>query len=326
MSITVDLEASGKQHGFLSLPYSSNRTARGTIESPVCTIKNGDGPTVALIAGTHGDACEGTITLLRLANEIRTEDVRGQLIILPCANSPAVKNGSNCSPLDGLDLGTCFPGKRDGSITQRLAAEISEQIISRSDIIIELQSGGNSMEFAATATVSFIEEPQLRERTEACMIAFGAPNSARLFNPGIQESLQSQVEGLGKIIVVPMLGNGSNPGNDSLSIAYTGCRNVLSHTAVLDIELELRATRMLEVADNGCFVTASCDGMLSLRYHPGSEVYPGSVIAEIADSNKTGATPVRIKATRNGILMACHSTGLIQQGDCLAIVADEVRR
>ena len=59
----VDYERDGKQIGQLYLPHSVTRSAYGNIAIPVCVVKNGSGPTMALSAGNHGDEYEGQIAL-----------------------------------------------------------------------------------------------------------------------------------------------------------------------------------------------------------------------------------------------------------------------
>jgi predicted deacylase len=53
---TVDLDQSGKQVGTLWVPDSRNNlSAWGSIAVPIGCIKNGNGPTVLVLAGNHGD-------------------------------------------------------------------------------------------------------------------------------------------------------------------------------------------------------------------------------------------------------------------------------
>ena len=55
----IDLDADGKQCGFLRLPHSVHRSAYGWLPFPVVCIKNGAGPTAYLQAGIHGDGRQG---------------------------------------------------------------------------------------------------------------------------------------------------------------------------------------------------------------------------------------------------------------------------
>ena len=69
ISSEIDYEADGKQAGYLRLPHSVHRSAYGWIPIPIVQIKNGEGPTLLLMAGNHGDEYEGQVAVTRLANK-----------------------------------------------------------------------------------------------------------------------------------------------------------------------------------------------------------------------------------------------------------------
>ncbi|RZO59834.1 MAG: hypothetical protein EVA89_14515 [Sandaracinaceae bacterium] len=52
----LDLDAEGKHLGRLFVPNPSNTSAWGAIVVPIASIKNGDGPTVLLTGGAHGES------------------------------------------------------------------------------------------------------------------------------------------------------------------------------------------------------------------------------------------------------------------------------
>jgi N-alpha-acetyl-L-2,4-diaminobutyrate deacetylase len=62
---TVDYAAEGKQYGHLLVPHSRNESAWGTLMLPIVCIKGGDGPTMLLTAGNHGDGYEGPMPARR---------------------------------------------------------------------------------------------------------------------------------------------------------------------------------------------------------------------------------------------------------------------
>ena len=57
----LDFDADGKQVGTLRIPYSVNRSAYGWQPAPLACIRNGDGPTVLLMSGVHGDGAEARV-------------------------------------------------------------------------------------------------------------------------------------------------------------------------------------------------------------------------------------------------------------------------
>ena len=52
---SIDLEASGHRVGWLEVRHSDNRRAYGVILVPIACIDDGQGPTVLVTAGNHGD-------------------------------------------------------------------------------------------------------------------------------------------------------------------------------------------------------------------------------------------------------------------------------
>jgi len=326
VSSSINLGADGKQHGHLSLPHSHNESAWGSIRLPITVIKNGDGPTVTVTGGNHGDEYEGPLTILKLANELEASEITGRLILIPCLNAPAVESATRLSPIDGKNMNRAFPGDALGSITEKIADYIARHIISISDFVLDFHAGGKSLEFAPLAAVHFLTDTELQQRAEAAMIAFGAPNSLRMREMDDRGMLDTLVETSGKVFVTTEIGGGGSATRESLEIAETGCRNFLVHTGILRHELVLRSTRMLQMPEENCFVVADCEGMVEMCSNIGGPVYRGSAIARIHDYKNTGQKPREFLAARDGILMARHFPGLIKPGDCLAVVAEEMPR
>ncbi len=323
---SVDFDAPGKQHGHLSLPHSNNLSAWGTLRLPVCVVANGDGPTVTLIAGSHGDEYEGPITLFNLADTLEVQQINGRVIILPALNAPALAAATRLSPIDQCNMNRSFPGNPDGSITEQIADFVNAEIIDRSDIVLDLHAGGKTLDFTPLAAVHFLEDKQQQQRAEEIMIAFGAPNSLRMRELDNRGMLDTVVEDQGKLFITTELGGGGTATRESIEIATVGCRNVLAYSGILDEEITLRSTRMLEMPEENCFVVSDSNGLLEMCVTLGQSVYRGSPIARVIDMENTGKPPVEIKASRDGILMARHFPGLIHSGDCLAVIAEEVPR
>lgn len=323
---TVDITVEGKQHGHLIVPCPSTRSAMGTVQIPVCIIKNGEGPTVTLLAGSHGDEYDGQIALQNLITSIEVDDVNGCLIIAPTMNPCAAASHSALTQIDNKDLDTCFPGNAAGTISEQIAALLFSTIIEPADLVVEIRSGGQTTVSAALACVQFnTEHKEQQQLSEEAMIAFGAPYSARLL-PEHTGSIASVMQEYKKAFIGVCLGGGGSANARNIEIAQTGCRNVLVQHGVLSTELVLRSTRMLEVTSDKNYLMAPSSGLLDLCKDAGDEVYMGSPIARIISPGCTGTLPTVLKADRNGILMARHHSGRIEQGDCIAIIADEVQR
>jgi len=328
---TIDFDINGKQHGFLQLPYTSENIAWGNIQIPVCSIRRGTGPTLCVIGGVHGDEYEGPVTIMRLARELQLDEVNGGLILIPCLNTPAVLQGSRLSPLDNKDMSQAFGQQGGSSMTEQIAMQLLRDVIPHADIVLDLRSGGRSLQFAPLAAVTTSEtvvspDKDIQQCAEACMIAFGAPNSARLPDWVLHSALYSHTAEQGKSLITAELGGGGTASAETLAIAHTGCRNVLSHVGLIEAPLTLRASRMLEVRHDDALALSPASGLIDMRGKLGNDVYQGDVLALIIDPTQTGVEPVEVRVPRNGVLMARHHAGHIHAGDCLALIADEVQR
>ena len=98
------------------------------------TIINGQnpGPVLALTAGIHGTEYVPIIVLQELISEINPKDLSGTVILVQIANIPSYLNRSvYTSPIDKKNLNRVFPGKEDGTISERIAFTLTNEIISR---------------------------------------------------------------------------------------------------------------------------------------------------------------------------------------------------
>lgn len=325
--LTVNPEHSGKQHGHLVLAATNRDSAQRQLRVPVCVINGTEpGPTVTMIAGVHGDEYEGAVALQRIARDMAADQIHGRLILVPSLNLPGLRLGHRSSPLDDLDLDLCFPGNPNGSISERLAYEVFERFIRPANLVVDLRSGGSDLLFAPTAAVRFSNDKKHQTISEAAMLAFGAPNSVRLPASSLNSCLQASIQAAGKHYIQTELGGGAGISAETLAVASTGCKNVLRHWGLLRDEIELRASRILEVRDASFYIYATTSGLLEPHAMLGQDVWKGDVLANVIDPENTGRKPDTIKVPRNGVLLATRKGGSVHGGDLLAILADEVQR
>lgn len=226
----VDLDAEGRQEGYLRLPHSSNESGAGWIPIPVVTLGNGDGPRILLQAGNHGDEFEGQVLLIKLLQRLRAEDIRGRIIILPGVNAPAVKAGLRCSPLDGGNLNRLFPGDPDGTPTQMIAHYLETVILPRVEFAFDFHSGGNSGEFIPMAHTVLSHNPAMRRRVLEFFRVFAMPNSTVIDGLlGGDQRLLGACERAGVHHMSTELGGGGSVSPASVRLAEQGALRLLDH-------------------------------------------------------------------------------------------------
>lgn len=328
---TVDFSADGEQHGFLKLPYSRDDSAWGAVMIPVTVIRRGEGPTVLLTGGNHGDEYEGPIALSKLAATLKAGDINGRVIIVPFMNFPAFAAGTRTSPLDAGNLNRSFPGKPDGTVTEKIADYFQRHLLPLADYVLDIHAGGRTLDFVPFAAIHVLPDATQQARCEAAMRAFGAPYSMRMLELDSVGLFDSAVEEAGKVFVSTELGGGGSASAASVAVAERGVYGLLAHAGVLAKETfdngePNRTTTLLDMPDDSCYTTSEHSGLLEMCRDLGDIVKEGDVLARVYDATRTGATPVEYRARRGGLLAARHFPGLVQIGDTVAVVADIVER
>jgi predicted deacylase len=133
------------------------------------------GPTVALLGGIHGDEDEGVLAVQQVCAVLEAEPLAaGTVRAVAVAHPAAYAADARVSPLDGLNLARCFPGRADGSATERLAHELTEGVIAGSDLLIDLHSAGKA--YAMPSFAGYIEDGSpVAARSRRAAYAFGLP-------------------------------------------------------------------------------------------------------------------------------------------------------
>ena len=320
ISATIPFDEDGMHHGFLKLPYSRDDSAGGSVMIPITVVANGQGPTALLTGGNHGDEYEGPIALQDLAASLRPDDIKGRVIILPMMNLPAFSKGLRCSPIDGNNMNRSFPGRPDGTVTQKICHYIATELVPMADIVLDFHSGGRTLDFLPFAAAHVLDNKTQERDCMAAMQAFNAPYSVRMLEIDSVGMFDTEVEAQGKVFVTTELGGAGTSSARSVAIAKKGIRNLLIHAGILSGTIELSETIQLDMPDESCFVFAETAGLIEYLVDLGDVVSEGQPIARVWPSDRTGQQPETLKAKREGILTARHVPGLIKMGDFVGLV------
>lgn len=321
---TISLDAPGKRHGYLRLPYSRDDSAWGSIMIPLTVIVNGSGPTALLTGANHGDEYEGPIAIQDLAYTLEPEQVQGRIIMIPAFNYPAFCAARRTSPIDHGNLNRSFPGRPDGTVTQKIADYFQRVLIPEADVVLDFHSGGSTLDFVHFAAVHVLDDKQQQADCVAAMQAFNAPYSMMMLEIDSVGMYDTAVEQQGKIFVTTELGGGGSSTAKSAAIARKGVRNLLIHAGILNGEMDIAPTVQLDMPDQDCFVFSEHAGMFDILVDLGESVEFGEPVAQVWSVDRSGAPPLIYTATRSGIVTARHFPGMIKSGDCMVVIADVV--
>ncbi|MGH7910625.1 MAG: succinylglutamate desuccinylase/aspartoacylase family protein, partial [Candidatus Dormibacteraceae bacterium] len=287
-AVDTDLEfgARGRQEGELRVPHSSDTSAWAYLPVPLVQVANGEGPTVLVTGGNHGDEPEGQIAALKLAREVTPDEVRGTLIVIPCLSPPAARAYTRSWP-SGENFNRVFPGSPTGSPAEMLADFLAREILPRCDALLDLHSGGRTLACVPWSEVHLVADPGQREAMVDAMLAWNADWSVAYIDVAGTGLFVSEAERQHKVVIGTELGGGGAVSAHVHRLASEGLRNVLRHLGVLGgapisrEEAGLPPTRILDATDPEDYVMAPADGLLEALVELGDAVASGQPIARL---------------------------------------------
>ena len=327
---SVDFQKSGKQQGCMQVPYSHNLGGWANVMIPITTVANGTGPTVLILGGNHGDEYQGQIAAMKLARELTPDMVTGRIILIPSLNFPAARAATRLSPLDGMNMNRAFPGSPEGSVTSQIAHFLTTVLFPLSDVVIDIHSGGRSMEFVPCAHMHLVSDAEQRRKMLAAMLAWNTDFCFLYADIAGSGLLPVEAENQGKLVVTTELGGGECIPASVHRIAQSGLRNVLIHVGALRGQEQTREslgkapTILTQALNREDYVLAPESGVFEVCIELGEHVQKGDTVGHIHHLERPDRQPETIIALSNGYLVTMRAPCLTQQGDCVAVIAKQV--
>jgi predicted deacylase len=326
----IDYTRDGQQRGHLAIPYSHNLGGWANLRVPISVIRHGDGPVVLLMAGNHGDEYPGQVAILRLWRELKPDDVKGTLIMIPCLNPPASKAATRLSPLDGRNFNRCFPGDPRGTVSEILAHYLSTVLFPISEFVIDLHTGGRSMGFLPCAHMHLVPDLGQRARMRAAAEAFLTEVTFLYADVAGTGLLPVEAERQGKIVITTEMGGAEMVPASIHRQCQAGLRNVLIHCGVLRGKEQTRAeaglgpARWVQALDREDYRFAPESGLYENCAELGESVRAGAVLGQVYSIENPDREPAPVIAHVGGVLVANRGPSMVGQGDCVACVAHDL--
>jgi predicted deacylase len=132
------------------------------------------GPVLALIAGVHGSEYVPILALQRLGRAIDPGSLRGTIVMAHAANPPSFFGRTvYYSPVDGRNLNRMFPGRSEGSLSERIADVLTREVIARSSHVVDLHGGDGNESLRPYSYWITTGDPRVAQGSRDLALAFG---------------------------------------------------------------------------------------------------------------------------------------------------------
>ena len=324
-----DFDTDGKRVGALHLDHSDDDNAYSVIPIPIAVIKNGEGPTVLLAAGNHGNEYEGQVLLRELVRELEPDDIKGRVLVMPSMNMPAARADTRVSPLDAGNLNREFPGAADRGPTSAIAGFVTEVVLPLCDAGIDIHTGGSSATFSPLVFLCSCEDQAVFEASAELATAFDAPWTYLVTGIEDQGGMDPAAQTQGVAFISTELGGGARLGTESLRIGRRGVRNMLEHLGIAQFDKPAepkspQPRRFLTNALENSSLVSCAAGFLETLCHVGDEVQQGDRVAVVHPLDAAFDAPVEFLVPTAGIVVAQRTTARVEVGDIVLSLAREI--
>lgn len=329
VTCTIDLTAPGKQIGHLRYPRISNNGGWAYDLVPIASIANGDGPTVLVSGGNHGNEYEGQIACLRLIDEIEADQVCGRIIVVPVISREAAWAGTRLWP-SGANFNRSFPGNPNGAPNEQIADYFTRVLFPMADVVIDLHSGGNAFWFLPCSHMHVVDDPVQRKAMLDGMLAWNSDFHFLYIDVNGSGLLPVEAEDQGKTVITTELGGGGRVPAFVHRLAWSGLTNVLRHEGVLKGTVETRASLGLPPAvildgrnpDN--YVNTDEPGFWENLLEPGDSVKAGDPVGRLWFSERPDRSPRVFTAPLDGVLVVARATTPTLAGDSVFVLGQPI--
>ena len=321
------------QQGFAVGPVTAapGTAAAGTLDVPArggdsgttipITVINGTaaGPVLALIAGTHGMEYVPIVALQRMRDKIDAASLKGTIVMVHVANMPSFLGRTiYYSPIDGHNLNRVYPGKADGTISERIADVITREVIARATHVVDLHCGDGNESLRPYSYWITTGDPKVAAAGREMALAFGLDHIVvdreRPVDPKASVYTSNTAITRGKPALTTETGGLAVVDEPSIAMVERGVAGLMRHLGMkADGPAPVRKPILFE---RNAVLRAGATGIFYADVAKGAEVKKGARVGRITDFH--GRTLETVLAPFDGHILYVIATPPISKGEPVA--------
>jgi uncharacterized protein len=313
---TASAAAGEKANGFIEVPAGVDAAT----SIPVVVV-NGSKPgkVLALVSGAHGTEYASIIAIEKLIERLDPAEISGTVILAPLVNIASFEQKvPHVNPVDGKSMNRFYPGKADGTQTERALFFITKEIVDRCDYLIDYHGGDLDESLRPYAYWAPTGREVQDHISKQMVLAFGLDHiiiwRERPTDPAATRYLDNTAAVRGKPSIVVEAGHAGTVETDDVALLVNGTLSTM------------RALRMLpgtaQVIENPVWldkladVTAEQLGIFYPAVKRGTYVEAGMKLGTVTDFfGKTIAEP---RAPVAGVILHVDALPTVKKGDNIA--------
>jgi predicted deacylase len=305
-----------KANGYIEVPVGVDA---GT-NIPVVVVNGAKpGPVLALVTGAHGTEYVSIIALEKLIGELDPAQVSGTVILLPLVNIVSFEQKvPHVNPIDNKSMNRFYPGKIDGTQTDRVLFMITKDVVDRCDYLIDYH-GGDLDESLRPYAYWGPTGKEAQDRTSKQMVlAFGLDHiiiwSERPTDPAATRYLDNTASVRGKPSIVVEAGHAGTVETDDVALLVNGTLSTMRALKMIPgepryIENPVWLGKVVDVISEG-------PGIWYPLVKRGTYVQEGMILGHVTDY--FGKVILEARAPAAGVILHVNAVPSLKKGDNIA--------
>src|SRR6476659_2658102 len=225
------------------------QTATGAIEVqagsdaalsiPVAVVHGArPGPVQAMVAGSHGTEYTSIIALEKLIEMLNPAETSGTVIIVPLINIQSFEQKvPHVNPVDKKSMNRFYPGKIDGTQTERASYFMTKEVVEKCDHLIDLHGGDLDESLRPYSYWTKTGNEKQDQISKEMVLAFGLDHiiisADRPKDPQASSYLENTASTRGKPSITAEAGYAGTVETDDLNALTNGCLGVMRYLKML---------------------------------------------------------------------------------------------
>jgi uncharacterized protein len=305
-----------KVSGTIEVPAGSD----AALSIPV-VVANGvkAGPVLALVSGAHGTEYSSIIALERVIARIDPAALSGTVIIVPLVNVNSFeKKIAHVNPVDNKSMNRFYPGRMDGTQTERASYLMTKEVVDKCDYLIDLHGGDLDESLRPYSYWPLSGNAKQDAVTREMVLAFGLDHiiisADRPKEPAPSRYLDNTANVRGKPAIAVEAGYAGTTETDDIEVLANGCFSVMRYLRMLPGTVTpVQSPVWIESVQN---VTGDQNGIFYPLVRRGTYVTEGMKIGYVTDY--VGKTILEARAPTSGVVLYVRAVPSMTKGETIA--------
>jgi predicted deacylase len=287
---------------------------------PVIVVNGAkSGPVLALVSGAHGTEYASIIALEKLIPTLDPAELSGTVVLLPLVNIPSfLQKVPHVNPIDKKSMNRYYPGKPDGTQTDRVSYLITKEVVDRCDYLIDYHGGDLDESLRPYAYWGPTGKADQDRISKEMVLAFGLDHiiiwHERPTDPAATRYLDNTASVHGKPSIVVEAGHAGTTETDDITLLVNGTLSAMRVLKMLPGNAHVieNPVWLDQIVD----IESDLDGIFYPLVKHGTYVQQGMMIGYVTDY--FGKTIFEARAPVSGVVLHINAVPSLKKGDNIA--------